>query len=347
MVWIGIGGIILVGFYLIANLLLVGSALDPVRTTQNISQQTWQWSIDVRYLWLIKLLYPLVVSFVNTSQSLGNITPLWLAALPLLLIRQVRERFLRSKMLVQISVVSIVVLILWIVAAYTILEIRYVFFLWILLYLPAAAVLASAPNEKPLQIGKVVDPNEKPLQIGKVVDLLIICILLFSIVRIFYIAIDSYSPVDREGEPQCFDMPFCELVRPVNSIASPGDRVLTLNAYRYYLYSYLFSCSTGPQEYVTLTDLSHQDPESFWTEVVRQGYKYIIYEPNLSMRHLRLGLDLNAGTPPSWMSLETIFMAPEGKGFVYQIQAHSPSVVVEKGCYQNEAGVWQVQTIPD
>ncbi|MFN8461365.1 MAG: hypothetical protein U0X93_06295 [Anaerolineales bacterium] len=79
----------------------------------------------------------------------------------------------------------------------------------------------------------------------KLATALLIGLLIFIVTRTLFIAADTYSPIDSRKNPQCYDSP-CEHLRPINEIAPEiGARVLTLSAFRYYLRSDLFACSTS------------------------------------------------------------------------------------------------------
>ena len=128
-------------------------------------------------------------------------------------------------------------------------------------------------------------------------------------------------------------------------MANVGDRVLTLNAYRYYLRTDLFACSTTNEEYSTLHNLSKEGSTAFWTEVYREGYKFITYESNYSARHLYLDLIPNPYNTPSWLSLKPIYGQPGDPEVAYQILVKDPPIKVELTCQKSISGVWDVQKI--
>ncbi len=120
---------------------------------------------------------------------------------------------------------------------------------------------------------------------------------------------------------------------------------MTLAAFRYYLRSDLFACSTQNDEYITLQNLSHGDSTAFWTEVYREGYRFIAYESEYSVRHLQLGLIPNPYNTPPWMTLKPIYGRPGDPEVAYEIQAVNPPVRVEETCQKTSGGIWEVQSL--
>lgn len=330
---LGIGMVLWGAYYLVLNWKIAGALLAPLQGVQNINSQDWQWSFDKNYIWFVRLFYPFVITFVNSSQSLGNISPLVVGFLPAFFIRDIRKKIAFSKSTIILFSSTVVVTILWLVFVFTVVEIRYIQFLLIVLFIPISVVIES-----------IEDKEYLPLR--KITDIVIIVLLLYAVIRVTKTVIDTYSPINNKGYAQCYDLPYCELETEANKVAAPGDRILTLNAYRYYLAPQLLTCTTGPDEYIRLQNAS-KDAEAFWAEVYRQGYKFIIYEKNYSIRHLRIELTPNPDNAPNWLKLKTIYTSDTGEEAVYEIQANNPIVNVEKTCHQVGNGIWEVQDIPD
>jgi len=329
---ISVGVVCLLTYHLIANWIILGDPLAFIKNYQNVNSSDWQWALDPHQIWIFRLLYPLVITFLNTPQSLGNITPLFVAFLPILLVTGLRRKPQTSRDLIVLIYAALITLLAWVILLFTVFEIRYILFLWIILFIPLA-----------LTIEKIIDTGDPFFQITT--KLLLIVLPVFIAFRIIYISLDTYSPIDSQGNPQCYDFPFCQFLKPVNEMANIGDRVLTLNAYRYYLRSDLFACSTTSEEYSTLQNLSKEDSTAFWTEVYREGYKFITYESNYSVRHLNIDLIPNPSDTPPWLSLKPIYGQPGDAEVAYRIQARNPPVEIEFNCQNTLSGAWQVKRI--
>lgn len=331
MLWLGIGTIPGVTLYLLANLFLLGDPLAPLHAAQNVDAQEWQWAFDKQYIWIVKLLYPFVVTYINSPQSLGNISPLVLGFLPVFFTNGIKICFKKSTHLVMLALTAAVVLALWVTFLFTVFEIRYIFFLWIILYMPVSVVIANLENTKFRYLSKFT-------------DVVVIVLLAYSTLRIIKISIETYSPVNEKGYAECFDIAFCELESEINKIAIPGNRVLTLNAYRYYLDPELLPCTTRDSEYKLLYELS-ENSTGFWEEVYQQGYKYIAYEHNYSTRHLRINMVPDPNDTPPWIGLHPIYLSETGDEAVLEIQAVNPDINIKKICQKNASGIWEIQEI--
>ncbi|MBI1795139.1 MAG: hypothetical protein HYR70_13260 [Chloroflexi bacterium] len=333
MLEIGAGVLILASFHLIADWIILG---DLLATFANASKMTstsiWQWSFDPRDIWVFRLLYPFVVTFINSPQSLGNISPLFLALLPLFFLREVRLQVKISRELTCLLFAALATLILWIGLYFAVEEIRYVLFLWIVIFMPVASL-----TDISLHATGGIFP--------KLIKSILSILLIFVSVRAIFISLATYSPIDKNGNPQCYDIPFCDFLRPVNEIAPLGSRVLALNAYRYYLRSDLFVCSSRAGEYEVLRDVSKKSAEAFWLEVYRQGYQYVTYEKNYAVRHLFIDFVPAPSNVPAWMELEPIFGVPGDVVVAYRVVVTNPPVQSRKMCQKDSAGIWEVTTV--
>ena len=318
-------------FHLAANWIILGDPLAAFTNAAKLNTSGWQWSFDPNEIWAFRAFYPFVVTFLNSSQSLGTISPLFLAFLPGIFIKDIRKNISAMTPLIKLTSIAIVTLLLWITIFFTVVEIRYVFFLWIILFMPLGVI-----TEKVLSLKE---------NTGKIMGLMLIAVLLFVNFRVVYISLDTYSPIDKQGNPQCYGHVFCDYLKSINDSAEQGERVLTMNAYRYYLRSDLFACSTRADEYNIIHDASLKSSDLFWEEVYRQGYTYIAYEKNYSVRHLYMDFIPSPTNTPSWMELEPIYGNSEYSVIAYKINVHEAPTSRMKICTQNENKIWEVQPV--
>jgi len=316
-------------FHLAVNWMILGDPLAPLSNASKLNASVWQWSFNPDEIWVFRALYPFVVTFLNSPQSLGTISPLFIGFLPGIFIKDIRGKFSSQKPLINLTVIAIITLFLWIMFFFTVVEIRYVFFLWLILFIPLALIAENLLSLKD--------------NTGKIMELMLIIVLLFVNFRIVYISIDTYSPLDKQGNPHCYDYLFCDYLKPISDNAAQGERVLTLNAYRYYLRSDLFACSTRADEYVSIRNASLNGPNFFWEEVYRQGYTYIAYEKNYSVRHLYMDFVPNPNNTPPWMEIKPIYGNPEDQVVAYKINILKAPTSKSMECMQNENRVWEVR----
>jgi len=330
MVWIGLGALGVGVYHLFSNWLVLGNPFAMITNAAAVTSSKWQWSIAPRQLLLVRLLYPFAATYMNTPQSLGTISPLFIGFLPALLIKEVRNRIVLSRDLYALSGVSAIVILAWVFLFFTVMEIRYAFFLWIILFMPLSEIMT-----------RVIENGTGIIrQTSTAITFLLLGFIAF---RAAFIFLDSYSPIDGQGNPQCSDSRFCEYLKSINKTASPGDRVLTLGAFRYYLRTDLFACSTKHDEYKVLQELTMQDSEAFWEEVYRQGYKYIAYENDYTTRHLQFEIIPSPDNTPDWIELKLIFGEPGDLQVAYKINVSNPPIESESKCQKNSSGVWEVR----
>jgi hypothetical protein len=319
--------------HLIANWMILGDPFAPINNASKVSRDGWQWSgFDPENIWLARIFFPFIATFFNTPQSMGNISPIMLIFLPVLFNKKTRAALKSGGDLKIISLISLFVLTSWIMLQFTIFEIRYVLFLWVIIYLAAAEIISTGLEGLP--------------QVSRNIFLgTIVLLLAYIVARNIFIAVDAYAPIDKNGTPQCSDSPFCNYLFPINQNALHGERVLGLSAFRYYLRPELFACSSKANEYHKIRDALEDSYDDFWLEVQRQGYTYIAYEENYSTRHLKIDLLPAIANKPNWVNLEKLSETFDGYFSAYKIEFNNDLNHIKKNCVNNN-GIWLVQEIP-
>ncbi|GAB4492548.1 MAG: hypothetical protein Fur0016_24640 [Anaerolineales bacterium] len=316
-------------FHLWQNDLWLGSPLAPLTYARELDSGDWQWQFDPASLNILRLFYPLTVTFMNTPQSLGNISPLFVGFLPFLLFSGIRASIRFSESLRSLLLGALLTLILWITIFFTVVEIRYVFFLWIVFFLFGAQVI-----EETLQA--------LPKGYQAILRAALTLLLSFILVRTLVISLATYSPIDANGQAHCYDIAFCTFLDPLNENAAEGERVFVLNAYRYYLRPDLFACSSQAQEYAPLQSLAKENDGTFWAELYRQGFQYLTYEKNFAEFHSHFGTIPPVESAPEWLNVEMI--SSDGNQRIYKLHVNSPHFSPLNTCTQTNNGIWQVTT---
>ncbi|MCC7118948.1 MAG: hypothetical protein IT310_10525 [Anaerolineales bacterium] len=321
--WI-LPSLILVGiFHLWQNWLWLGSPLAPLEFTQNLKASNWEWQFDPKMLNALRIFYPITVTFLNSPQSLGTISPVFVGFLPFLLIKEIRKKLLFSKKMRRVLMAGFITLAIWVSSFYTVVEIRYVMFIWFLLFLGISPLIEHS-----------VTSGHKIISVT--LQLLAHLLLIFMVIRGIYISIVTYSPILEGGQAACSDIKACVFFNSVNQLAKPGDRVFALNAYRYYFRNDLFDCSSRANVYSHLQELASKDPQLFWVELYRQGYHFIVYEENFSVYHSKFGTIPSLNTAPKWLKIT--ILSSTGDNISYQIKSISPPFEPEISCARNSDG---------
>ena len=320
--------LIVLGIYhLWLNWLWLGSPFAPLDFAQKLRATNWEWQFNPEMLGIFRALYPLVITVFNSPQSLGNISPLFVGILPYWFFKSLREKMNFSKGIKHVLAAVLLTLIPWVLFFYTIVEVRYILFIWVVLFLPAGILIDVLINQGS--------------RIVRSTSLLTIYLLLGYIAfRILFISVDTYSPVDNDGQAHCSNISFCTFFSLINEIASPGDRVFSLNAYRYYLRNDLFVCSSRSTEYGNLMKLAQENSPEFWTELYRMGYKYVAYENNFSQFHSRFGTIPSHQITPEWLKVEII--SSENENRVYRISTENPPFAPDNFCRIDDTNVWKL-----
>jgi len=323
------GVLLMLALHLYFNYFLLGDSLAMFTDMQVINSSNWQWTFDPKYIWLARALYPLTVTFLNIPQSNGNISPIFVAVLPLLFIKNIRAKMNISQTFADLTLAAFLTIALWITLSFTVVEIRYVLFLWAILFMSAALALEAALDAS----GFFPAPILKAAFVAA---------LLFTAFRAVYFSVYTYSPVEQGNQPRCENIAPCEALRFLHQDALLGARVLTMNPYRYYLRSDLLACSSSRAEIKSLRELSKNGANAFWEEAYRQGYTYVTYEENYGVRHLYIDYTPSPKTAPNWIKLKTLYASPDETIFVYRLDAENPPILQEGVCKQNSAGIWEI-----
>lgn len=329
LVWLGIGITLLGVFHLFVNWVLYRDPFAFFDSLTSINPSTGPWDNNPQSIFMLRIFYVFAATFRNSPQSLGNISPLVLGFLPALLWSKTQREFKFSKETKRLSLIAATGILSWILLFFTIVEIRYVLFLWIILFIPFAQLITF-----------VLDTSNVFYQ--KIFIGLLTILLGFFLIRTVLIASQTYSPLDKQGNPICSEFILCEYLTSINETAKPGERVLTLSAFRYYLRSDLFYCSTQHNEYASLKELSYKDQSAFWEEVYRLGYNYIAFEEDYTTRHLQFGFSPSPTNLPEWLILERIDTSNTEVVAAYKIDVNNPPIEVIYKCQKNEKGIWTV-----
>lgn len=320
-------------FHLLENWLFLGSPLAPLTYSGALDASEWQWQFDPKDLVYYRIFYPFAITILNSPQSLGNITPLVAASIPFLFSKRVREGLRFSTALTRTTITAITTLLLWIVLIFTVVEIRYVLFLWILLFIPFSLVIESI-----VEYGDGMPANA--------LKIVLHILLIYMGIRAIFISFATYSPLDETGQANCYDLLSCAFLEEVNNSAPPGDRVMALNAHRYYLRPDLFICSSRADEYLPLQELARKNSPEFWVEAYRRGFRYITFEQNFAEFHSHFGPIPPAEIAPEWLRVSSVTFVEE-KLITYQIEAVNPPFPPEISCRMDTNGVWQIVQKPD
>lgn len=319
-------------FHLWQNTAWLGSPFAPFEYSKVVtsSVQEWQFQFDPSILNVLRIFYPFTITFFNTPQSLGNISPFFVAFVPFVFLYfQNGDKEIISKSFFYSLASASVVLALWVFCFFTVVEIRYVFFLWVIIFIFWGHLIDIVICRLP-KLGQVI------------LNLWLVGLSLYMITRSLAMSVVTYAPIDEDGRAYCYNLEICNFFDVVNQQASQGDRVFSLFAYRYYLRPDLFSCSSRVEDYYLFQSIKDRQPAMFWAELYRNGYRFIVYEKHLSEQRYQFGNLPPVSTAPHWMKIEKIAETGDGMDFVYRLDVENAPFAPEKRCVLSENRIWNI-----
>ena len=330
LIWISFGVGILGIFHLFVNWVLYKDFFAFIKSLAAINSASGPWDNASNAIFWLRALYPLMATFRNSPQSLGNISPLVIGFIPGIFLDVVRNNLRISNKLKHLTWYAGVTIFAWLLTFFTVVEIRYVLFLWLILFLPASEIIAS-----------FLDHGEVLLRKYGFVSIIFLSTMI--LIRTVLISGATYSPINLNKSPICSDYTACTFFQSINKIASSGERVLMLSPYRYYLREDLLYCSSQYQDYSKLQSLSQSiDHNLFWEQVYQLGFKYIAFENDYTTRHLQFGLIPTPDNTPEWLSLKRIDYGNGTYFTAYEIQVIKPPVQVQYRCDKNDLNIWEI-----
>ncbi len=317
-------------FWLLLNLavnqVILQDALAPIRVFEQ-TDDDWPFHIAPGKKWLLTTLYPFIITFTGLRDTPGFISPFFIAFLPLLLDKPPDRLQSFAPDLIRITLSALVALYFWIVffGNRHILDVRYVFFTWVLLFFFGAFIADRVMYRSRFYYYGIA--------------FVTISALVIMALRVLLISLATYSP-EANGHFRCQHLRMCAFIEMVNRLASPGERVLVLSGYRYYLRPDLFVCASVGEEYSLLQSLTLRSQDEFWKEIYQHGYRYIVYDRFFVKYILRLKGLPPLENPPPWLNLSVYdfsFIYDDNREVilkVYRIEgAHGPpDLPVQKAC---------------
>ncbi len=326
LLWMALAGTLALVHYLTLSYVLLGDAFASLHAL-SLNASNWKVPAQQISLNVYRIFYPFLATFGNAPQSSGHISPLFLGFIPFLSFKRVRNTLWRSSLLQAIALASIGTLILWVAFSFAVAEIRYVFFLWYLLFLPLAAILEELSRLKssPLQPWAKMLPS---------------LILLFMIGRVSIISLVTYSPVQPNGEARCSAIPYCEGMNFLNANAPLGARTLIYSPYRYYLREDLFNCASYAEDYSEIEQRGKRDDALFWEAAYRRGFRYVLIDA-FTMYYETHGYLADSASTPPWLHVEEVLYIPKQQLAIYSLQAEGVSLSPLADCVHTDKG-WQI-----
>ncbi len=278
----------------VKNGALLGMPFAPLTLSHSewFTSEIWYGPQTVAH---IRLLYPLVLTFGEFFAQYGQMSPLVLGCLPLLLFVQ-RPRSVLKSPLIAVSVAAVAMIAAWALMFGDKVVPRYMLPA-LLLCIPAAARGAEA----------VTDLSFRPIFLGVVVTVFAATTLWFGArfaASYHYDLPKAFRTMTGLADPCERAWFWCRPMTAVNTAASPGARVLSVTRFKYYLRPDLLQCANERRSGAPVV-IPGESAIERWRWIYNNGFSVIL--PDLSNNPAQLQGDL--ANAPAWVSIRRA--APE------------------------------------
>jgi hypothetical protein len=327
-----IGRYILAGFllavapHLIKNSLLFQNPFAPLGLdTSGWLIQEWYGPDTTRH---IIQNYPLALTYGNYFAQLGNLSPLVLAFIPLVILLP-RSKSLTDSPLLMVSIAALAGVATWTIVRPSVFAPRYLLASLLLFILPAArgAEYASQHERKPRWLTSGVMAS---------IALTIITVGLAYHNFVFY-PLKTYLYLMNKLDECGRETQYCEPMVSVNRIAELGARVFTNSHHRYWLRSDLIQCMLTSEEIENYSSL--QTDEERWDFIYSHGFHYLIAfdnPPGIVYRFIPLP---SLGIVPDWLSITYM---QGGNNPILRLESRDSNHSVSVVCRQQDPYIWKL-----
>lgn len=278
--------------HLLKNYILFDQPLAPfIGMKQNWADQHWFSATDTT--WILAT-YPFALVFGMYPMQGGNLSALWLAALPLSLFLpwfRWSTTSLRNP-LVQITLSACIGLLCWLLVKASVLAPRYILATLVMLMpLPAIAVEYVWQHE----------PRPKLISWGFTImaGLIILAMPFIPPAGVWTALPNPVIKHLKNGRPECglAITSYCGGLSSLNDKAKEGERVFVAGYYTYWLRPDQLQCINQPDEWGLL---NHANSSEIWSALYGNGFSHIAVQKATHGQYLKM-LD-PAGAPP-WLKV--------------------------------------------
>jgi len=249
--------------HLIKNLLLFGNPLFPFipETSAWINQVWYQESTIHRIL----LTYPLALVFGTYAGQYGNISPLVLAFLPLVLLRPNKLNIYSTK-LGQLTFAALLGITVWVLVQPAVFAPRYTLATLLLFFLPTAQAAEFISLQK----------EKHPLPNLGIIFCMVFTGVMLAATFSNLVFFPSTTARYLSGKlSECGRDPYyCKTLKTVNNISDNGDRIFINIRQRYWLRPDLIQCLLTTTEIETFNKLANAEAQ--WAYIYERGFKYVV-----------------------------------------------------------------------
>jgi hypothetical protein len=312
------------------NGVLFGQPLAPLFNSGETARWMQAWFTPSTTSKII-LMYPFSLVFGRYWGQEGQLTPIFLAFTPLLVLLP-RSGSLKNSKLAQVALAGMLGIIFWVIYSPSAFAPRNLMAsLLVLLVLGArgAEFVSERLNPRSLALSTVII-------VTLLVTLLIGISGLMNLTKTgLLIAVGREAGCDRE---QYSADATCRIAEIINEDAAPHERLFLASYYRYWFRPDIIQCLNGTEETSELEMIS--SAEDGWSHLFQNGYRYVVID---ELTHDWTANLLNLDQVPDWLEVTEIF---EDDPFVaYRLDSLDPVRQPEVICSQIDPPGWGVTSL--
>lgn len=320
------GGLLAVAPHLIKNYFLYHNPFSPFGTGPGWVSQPWYTTPVIQR---IILTYPLALTYGNYFAQYGNLSPLWLAFLPLIFLLP-RSRSFFSSQLGGITLSALLGLLTWTLINPSNLAPRYYLApLLLFILLPArSAEYVSYNDRKPRWL--LFSVMSATYAVIFITGLYFLTEAFFP-GRTYQYLTGNLSECDRDSSN------YCKAMLVINKVAANGERVFLADWYRYWFRPDLLQCLSYMREMTEFNDLPTSNLK--WQFLHEHGFTYLFIDKTT---HSFVFDSLILESHPAWVKIKLLFSNEEETILAYKLKYINPPGLVEYSCRQLRAPAWDI-----
>lgn len=321
------GGMVPVVLYMAVKWVVAGEPLAPAfyidpppRPTDITLNETWTSSPET--VRTVRLLFPLVYTFIPTHFSLGTLSPLWLAFLPLSFSRRQLQRF--PAVYGWVTAAAAVAFAAWLLLSFAVEELRYFYVVWVLLFAMTARAIVTTYQRK---------------EFRPVITAVLVGLPLLLAGRSLLITAAMLDAAPDPVEVRCRSLLGCAANDLLNETTPEGTRIIQIHEFGHYLRPDLIACLPTMAEHQALTRAAFAG--EFWQAAYDMGFTVLNIDDVVSLRNWHF-IEPDLDAVPAGLDVTVLSAPTDFESGVYLIEAQPGTPPPQRTCQPTATG-WAVQ----
>ncbi len=337
LIWLGVWAALALLPHVLKSTVLFNDPLAPFLGSQNawLTDQVWFSPATTRR---IIFLYPFALVYGQFWAQAGDLSPLFLAFLPLALAMS-RPRSLLHSRLLPVVLAGAVGVLVWMIYRPSIFAPRYILTALLVLLLVGARAAEG-----------IIQPGSlRPIWLRTIIWASLLVALGGEITRfeprtanVIHLATGQQSECDMEVLTSDAS---CRIARILSDQMAPGDRVMIGSYYTYWLRIDTLECMYIDGMEQSLAYIP--SVEERWAFLIEQNVHYLVID---RLTHAYLMESLTPDNPPDWLDIEVIYDGSaeeivDNEFMAYRFESRDPAYQPRTVCLQTHPPVWELTPV--